>query len=237
MLGFARMVLRCGRKRTTAALRLRRSAPLYWTPISTTSTFRWFGKERAGGRSVTSRASFPNSEPYSAKRMFAVPNIVSALLPKADISKNRFTRCALTKAVGQHQLIGWDGEERHEFAAERQFAKQLDRFREAPTGVICRPDLALDHLHLFPERTLEKRGGYFHAALEHGAVFDPLPNLCAGDLGGRRVFHEIVDRHRAAPAQPGIDILYADPDIEAHTRFGLGPFVNLQQVVAQHAHM
>src|SRR5262245_3428618 len=78
---------------------------------------------------------------------------------------------------------------------------------------VHRPDLALDHLHLLPERALEKLGGYFHTALEHGAVFDPLPNLRAGDLGGRRVFHEIVDRHRAAPPQPGIDILYADPDM------------------------
>ena len=89
-----------------------------------------------------------------------------------------------------------------------------------PTRVICRPDLALDHLHLLPERALEKLGGYFHAALEHGAVFDPLPDLRAGDLGGRRVFHEIVDRHRAAPAQPGLDILYADADIVAQARFG-----------------
>src|SRR5262249_42306034 len=41
------------------------SAPLYWTPISMTSRLSWFNKERAGGRSGTSRASFPNSEPSS----------------------------------------------------------------------------------------------------------------------------------------------------------------------------
>src|SRR3982750_3596153 len=62
MPGFVRMAWRCGRKRTTAALPLPRSALLYWTPISTTSRLRWFSKERAGGRSATSRAFFRNSE-------------------------------------------------------------------------------------------------------------------------------------------------------------------------------
>jgi hypothetical protein len=72
-----------------------------------------------------------------------VPSTASLIDTRLAVANKPGSR-ALTKAAGQAQLIGWDGEERHEFTAERQFAKQLDRFREAPTRVICRPDLALD---------------------------------------------------------------------------------------------
>ena len=33
-------------------------------------------------------------------------------------------------------------------------------------------------------------------------VLTPLPELCAGELGGRRVLSEIVDCHGSAPAEP-----------------------------------
>src|SRR3954452_23332498 len=58
----------CDAFRTTAALPWPRSALLSWTPISTTSRLRRCSKERAGGRSATSRASFLNSESLLTER-------------------------------------------------------------------------------------------------------------------------------------------------------------------------
>jgi NO-binding membrane sensor protein with MHYT domain/signal transduction histidine kinase len=37
---------------------------------------------------------------------------------------------------------------------------------------------------------------------------EPLPDLGAADLGGRGILHQVVDRHRAAAAQPGLDVLH-----------------------------
>ena len=48
----------------------------------------------------------------------------------------------------------------------------------------------------------------------------PLPQLRAANLGGRGVFHQIVERHRALPAEPGGEILDADADILAGAGFG-----------------
>ena len=42
------------------------------------------------------------------------------------------------------------------------------------------------------------------------AVVEPLPDLGAGDLGGRRVLHQVVDRDGADAPQPGREVL--DPD-------------------------
>jgi hypothetical protein len=65
---------------TAAGLPLPRSALLYWTAISITSRLRWFGKEQAGGRSGTSRASFQNSEPYlHLQANICGANVMSAL--------------------------------------------------------------------------------------------------------------------------------------------------------------
>src|SRR6185437_15643256 len=47
------------------------------------------------------------------------------------------------------------------------------------------------------------------------AVPDPLPHLRARDLRGRRILHQVVDRHGAAAAQPGRQILDPDADVIA----------------------
>ena len=49
---------------------------------------------------------------------------------------------------------------------------------------------------------------------------DPLPDLRARDLGGRRVLHQVVDRHRALPRQPRADVLDRDVDVEAQALLG-----------------
>ena len=49
---------------------------------------------------------------------------------------------------------------------------------------------------------------------------DPLPDLGAADFCGGGVFHQVIERHAAGAAQPGIDI--ADPDIHILPQAGLG---------------
>ena len=70
------------------------------------------------------------------------------------------------------------------------------------------------------------------AVVEGGAVFDPLPDLGARDLRRRGVLHQIVERHRAAAAQPGLDILHADADVLAQALLGARALMHLEQLVA-----
>jgi hypothetical protein len=49
------------------------------------------------------------------------------------------------------------------------------------------------------------------------AVMQPLPQLGAGDLGGGRVFHQVVDRHAAEAIQPGGGVAQADFDVVLET--------------------
>src|SRR3954452_13689959 len=56
--------------------------------------------------------------------------------------------------------------------------------------------------------------------LQLDAVADPLPDLRARDLRGRRVLHEAVDRRRAVAAQPRRDVLDADVDVVAQPLLG-----------------
>ena len=60
------------------------------------------------------------------------------------------------------------------------------------------------------------------AVVERRFELQPLPQLRAADLGRRRILHQIVERHRALPAEPGGEILDADADILARAGFGRG---------------
>ena len=64
-----------------------------------------------------------------------------------------------------------------------------------------------------------------------------LPDLRAADLGGRRVLHQVVERHRAAAAQPRLDVLDADADVLAEPRFGPRALVDLEQVLLPGGHI
>ncbi len=56
--------------------------------------------------------------------------------------------------------------------------------------------------------------------VERRFELQPLPQLRAADLRRRRILHQIVERHRALPAEPGGEILHADADILACAGFG-----------------
>src|SRR5205807_2456870 len=57
---------------------------------------------------------------------------------------------------------------------------------------------------------------------ECDVVVHPLPDLRAGDLRGRRVFHQVVNRGGAVAAQPRLDVADADVNVRAQTGAGDG---------------
>src|SRR5262245_23276275 len=71
------------------------------------------------------------------------------------------------------------------------------------------------------------------AIVEPGLVPQPLPQLGAADLRRRGVFHQIVERHRSAAAEPGGDILDRDADILARAGFGARPLMKLEHLIAR----
>ena len=46
---------------------------------------------------------------------------------------------------------------------------------------------------------------------------NPLPDLCTRDFRGRRVFHQIEQRHGAMSAQPRLQVLHTDTDVLTQT--------------------
>ncbi len=66
---------------------------------------------------------------------------------------------------------------------------------------------------------------------------DPLPHLCAADLGRRGILHQVVQRHRALAAQPRFNVLHAHPHVLAQARFGAGALVHFQQILLGDVHI
>ena len=64
-------------------------------------------------------------------------------------------------------------------------------------------------------------------------MVDPLPHLGARDLGGRRVLHQVVERHAAGAAEPRLEVLHADADVVAEARVGALALVRPEHVVAR----
>ena len=60
---------------------------------------------------------------------------------------------------------------------------------------------------------------------------DPQPQLRAADLGGGRVFHQVVDGGGTDPAQPRVQVRERDPDIRPDT--GLGHAAALDRQIDQ----
>lgn len=75
------------------------------------------------------------------------------------------------------------------------------------------------------------------ALLRLDAVLAPLPQLAAGDLGRRGVFHEVVDGHAADAAEPAFHVTEADVEVlaDAFLRHAAG-HVHVQEVVGGDVH-
>src|SRR3954453_8735714 len=95
-------------------------------------------------------------------------------------------------------IVGREGQELDELVARG------DLLEDFPRLVVARAelrDLFLGHPLDLVARDL--------------AVVEPLPDLRARDLGGRRVLHQVEDRDRPGPAQPRREVLDPDRDVVA----------------------
>src|SRR6266404_6720355 len=143
--------------------------------------------------------------PAVAGVRLTVLNIISSLSP-SDVSPD----------IRSNHLVGRQGQE---FGKGRGF----DQLAEEPGRVVVTAAVSggfAQFRELLVEDGTAQRDVDDAAVLELRAVPDPLPDLSAADLRGRRVLHQIVERHAAGAAQPGLDI--ADPDIEVLSQAGLG---------------
>src|SRR6185312_12745527 len=52
-----------------------------------------------------------------------------------------------------------------------------------------------------------------------GTVADPLPQLGSSDLGGRGVFHQVVDGNRTRASQPGREVLQCNAEVSSQAGF------------------
>src|SRR5436190_15682360 len=81
-------------------------------------------------------------------------------------------------------------------------------------------DLAPHAVVFFTNALLHERFRDGPAVVQRRAMFDPLPDLRARDLGGGGVFHQVVDRHSALTAEPRLEILDADANVVAEAGVG-----------------
>src|SRR5664280_250548 len=118
--------------------------------------------------------------------------------------------------------------------------RQCQEFGELVLGAHLREDrcspvelageaVGLDLRQLLGHQLPDEIARDLAAVVEHALrAADPLPDLRAADLGRRRVFHEVVDRHAAVAREPCAEVVDAHADVHAQARFGdrrLGPEV------------
>src|SRR3989475_1323585 len=109
------------------------------------------------------------------------------------------------------QLVGGEGEELHELA-QRELVEDLARFLQMGHALQL-PELVVAELLVQGPVDLP-------AVRELRLVLHPLPELCAGDLRGGRVLHQVEDRRRAVAGEPGGQILQRHGDVVAHPVLG-----------------
>src|SRR6516164_1949094 len=120
------------------------------------------------------------------------------------------------------KLVSGYREELGETLALGHLLEEPRRGREQTARQARCAHLLVNAAELFGEELVEARDVYWRAIAGARAVVQPLPQLCAADLGGRGILHQVIERHAAVAAQPGLEI--ADPDIEvlAEPDFGNG---------------
>src|SRR6185503_18653441 len=85
-------------------------------------------------------------------------------------------------------LVRYEGEKLRWFRRRGHLLEQLPR--KTPRRGLCRDGVAYErHRHDAPVR-------------QACAVAQPLPDLRAADLSGRRILHQIMDRHTPVAGEP-----------------------------------
>src|SRR5829696_574339 len=92
-------------------------------------------------------------------------------------------------------------------------------------------DVGLDLLQFLVEGFVEEVFRYLGAVFEDTSlVVDPLPHLGAADLRRRRVLHQVEDRDRTSPREPGREVLHTDRDVVSEAVHGDLAFWFLEKV-------
>src|SRR6185369_1164901 len=151
----------------------------------------------------------------------APPHPSRLLLDSFRLLRTRF--CAETQHGTARAASGLIDEaisrQRQEFLEIRtghHLPENLRRLSELRTSI---PTLG----KLFIHHRVHHRRRHRSSIVELRSELHPLPHLRAANLGRGRVFHQVVNRHAANPAQPGFEILQAHIDIPAQPRLGNGP--------------
>lgn len=100
---------------------------------------------------------------------------------------------------------------------------------EAAAGIGA--DLLLDLGHLFLEALVEQLRRRPAAVGKARAEAELLPDLGAADLGERGVLDDVVDRHRAAAAEPAFEICHGRADVVAEAAGCPDAVVHFEEVV------
>src|SRR5438093_3088768 len=137
-------------------------------------------------------------------------------------SKARPRESTVTAAAApsSEAIVGRQGQELDEVVIEDEPVEQLGRVAETAGG------LAAEGGELLVPNRAEAAGAEGPVVIERAGGGPPLPQLRARDLGGCRVLHEVVDRSGAVAAEPGVEVLQGDGDVEPRARLGGVPAFN-----------
>src|SRR5215216_5361483 len=108
-------------------------------------------------------------------------------------------------------LVTWEGQELYELIVGRDTGEEFGGLTELVLfPAFGADDLGLDLLQFLIECFLEEVFSHLGAVFEDTSlVVDPLPHLGAADLRRRRILHQVEDGNRAAPSEPGREVLHA----------------------------
>src|SRR5262245_41051576 len=134
-----------------------------------------------------------------------MPDAVDSPAPVRTTTRRAARQASASGSIPSgRQLVGRHGEELGEPLVEHEPVDERARIVEA---------IALEALQLrqlVVTQLAIELGRYRPAVVERHTVAPPLPELSAGDLGRRRVLHQVEDRHGTGATEPRLDVLHAD---------------------------
>jgi hypothetical protein len=113
-------------------------------------------------------------------------------------------------------LVGSKSQEFRELLRHDEGFQEVSRVLVPALAVCVVADYGPDLLELLGNDPAEELGVDLAPVVEPGVGrVHPLPELGAGDLGRRRVLHQVVDAHRAAAPEPGPEVDQRHADVVA----------------------
>src|SRR5215211_7442802 len=136
-------------------------------------------------------------------------------------------------------LVTREGQELYELVVGGDTGEEFGGLTELVLFPAFRADdVGFDLLQFLVECFVEEVFRHLGAVFEDTSrVVDPLPHLGAADLRRRCVLHQVEDGYRAAPSEPGREVLHTDRDVVSEAVHGDLALGFLQQVLCGGAHV